>query len=59
MRVKLIENLSDRAVDVKMADGDSVIVEPGGVVCNRDVTNIDEIKNHTRVVYDLTEVRDG
>lgn len=57
MRLAIVENTSENVVSVKLSDGTFVPLQPGSMLEDVRVLNCGEIRDRTRLVYDLDEVR--
>ena len=60
-RVKRLRNESKEPVEIKLADGNSVNVAPGGSLENVDVVNLGDVKVMSKITFtrDMTEVVDS
>lgn len=56
MLLNKVQNISSHLISILLKDGNSIMLAPGEVLKNRDVKNIDEIKENVQIEYNLSEV---
>jgi len=56
MIVRKITNISEVNVTVGLKGGNGIIMHPGAVLENIDVSNLESLKGMVQVVQDLSEV---
>lgn len=56
MKLKLIKNISNDVISLKIKNGYFLKLHPDGVLEDIDVTNVEELRDKIDITSDLTEV---